>query len=151
MQGKPRVFGGHGHTAVAVFGAGAATRKSQCRTARAGRIAAETAAMQPYDAIILNNVPAWDLTEKQMTSLQSYVRDLGCGLVMVGGENSFGPGGYRETAIEETLPVTMDIKNMQFIPGGAVAMIMHSCEFQGGNDWAKSVCSQVTRQLGDND
>jgi hypothetical protein len=45
----------------------------------------------------------------------------------------------------------MDIKQMQYIPGGAVSMIMHSMEFPQGNDWAKSVCSQVTRQLGDND
>ena len=50
-----------------------------------------------------------------------------------------------DTPIEETLPVTMDIKNMQYIPGGAVAMIMHSCEFTGGNDWAKSVCSRSLR------
>jgi uncharacterized membrane protein/Mg-chelatase subunit ChlD len=107
--------------------------------------------MQRYDAIILGDVPAWQMTEKQMFALQSYVRDLGCGLVMVGGPSSFGPGGYRSTPIEEALPVTMDIKNQQVIPGGAVAMVMHSCEFEGGNDWAKSVCSQVTRQLGEND
>lgn len=117
----------------------------------AGGVPEQLRAMQPYDAIILNNVPAWDLGTKQMLSLQSYVRDLGCGLLMVGGEYSYGPGGYRSTPIEETLPVTMDIKNMQYIPGGAVALIMHSCEFPAGNDWAKAVCSQVTRQMGDND
>jgi hypothetical protein len=33
-------------------------------------------------------------------------------------------------------------------PGGAVAMIMHSMEFANGNEWAKSICTQVTRQLG---
>ncbi len=116
-----------------------------------GGLPVDLRGMQPYDAIVLDNVPAWDLSAKQMLALQAYVRDLGCGLVMVGGESSFGPGGYRTTPIEETLPVTMDIKQMQYIPGGAVAMIMHSCEFPDGNDWAKSVCSQVTRQLGDND
>jgi hypothetical protein len=45
----------------------------------------------------------------------------------------------------------MDIRNMQYIPGGAVAMIMHSMEFANGNEWAKSICTQVTRQLGDED
>jgi hypothetical protein len=30
-------------------------------------------------------------------------------------------------------------------------MIMHSMEFANGNEWAKSICSQVTRQLGDED
>jgi uncharacterized membrane protein len=107
--------------------------------------------MQAFDAIVLGDVPAWEMTEKQMFSLQAYVRDLGCGLVMIGSESSFGPGGYRSTPVEEALPVTMDIKNQQCVPGGAIAMVMHSCEFEGGNDWAKSVCSQVTRQLGEND
>lgn len=107
--------------------------------------------MSAFDAIVLDNIPAWDLSAQQLMGLQAYVRDLGCGLVMVGGEYSYGPGGYRATPVEEALPVTMDIKNMQYIPGGAVAMIMHSCEFTNGNDWAKAVCSQVTRQLGDND
>ena len=116
-----------------------------------GGLPADLRGMQPYDAIILNNVPAWELSGTQMLSLQSYVRDLGCGLVMVGGEQSYGPGGYRSTPVEETLPVSMDIKQMQYIPGGAVAMVMHSCEFPQGNDWAKSVCTQVVRQLGDQD
>ena len=127
------------------------TEKVNVELRGAGGLPTQLREMQPYDAIILGNVPAWELSEKQMLSLQAYVRDLGCGLVMVGGENSFGPGGYRSTPIEEALPVTMDIKNQQFIPGGAVAMIMHSLEFQDGNEWAKAVCSQVTRQLGDND
>jgi uncharacterized membrane protein/Mg-chelatase subunit ChlD len=117
----------------------------------AGGLPPNLRAMQPYDAIVLNNVAAWEMSAEQMQALQSYVRDLGCGLVMVGGENSFGPGGYRSTPVEETLPVTMDIRNQQFIPGGAVALIMHSLEFPDGNNWAKSVTSEVTRQLGDED
>lgn len=152
VQGKPRVLLVGSDTQQSGFLARALEReKVNVEMRGEGGLPPNLTAMQPYDAIILDNVPAWDLTEKQMLSLQSYVRDLGCGLVMVGGEYSFGPGGYRETVVEETLPVTMDIKNMQIIPGGAVAMIMHSCEFQGGNDWTKAIGSQVIRQLGDND
>jgi len=152
VQGKPRVLMLTDQPDQARFLVQALQReKVNVELRGPGGLPPQLRAMQAYDAIILNNVPAWDLGTKQMQALQSYVRDLGCGLVMVGGENSYGPGGYRATPIEETLPVTMDIKNMQYIPGGAVAMIMHSCEFTGGNDWAKAVCSQVTRQLGDND
>jgi uncharacterized membrane protein len=152
VQGKPKVLLIDNDPAQARLLVQAMQReKLNVEVRGAGGMPTQLRDMQPYDAIILGNVPAWDLSSKQMQSLQSYVRDLGCGLVMVGGENSFGPGGYRSTPVEETLPVTMDIKNMQYIPGGAVAMIMHSCEFAGGNDWAKAVCSQVTRQLGDND
>ena len=116
-----------------------------------GGLPGDLRAMQPYDAIVLDDVPAWNLTARQMLSLQSYVRDLGAGLVMVGGDQSFGPGGYRQTPVEEALPVTMDIKQMQYIPGGAVAMIMHSMEFPQGNEWGKSIAAQVVRQLSDND
>jgi len=152
VQGKPRVLLVSDDPTQAQFLTRALQReKVNVELRGAGGVPTQLREMQPFDAIILNNVPAWDLSEKQMRSLQSYVRDLGCGLVMVGGDSSFGPGGYRSTPVEETLPVAMDIKNMQYLPGGAVAMIMHSCEFPGGNDWAKSVCSQVTRQMGDND
>ncbi len=152
VQGKPRVLLVGTDTQQTQFLAQALQReKVNVELTGAGGLPPNLTTMQPYDAIVLDNVPAWDMTEKQMLALQSYVRDLGCGLVMVGGEYSYGPGGYRETAIEETLPVTMDIKNMQVIPGGAVAMVMHSCEFQNGNDWTKSICSQVIRQLGEND
>ena len=152
VQGKPRVLLVSDDPTQDQFLANALNKeKVNVEMRGPGGLPADLRGMQPYDAIILNNVPAWELSGTQMLSLQSYVRDLGCGLVMVGGEQSYGPGGYRSTPIEETLPVSMDIKQMQYIPGGAVAMIMHSCEFPQGNDWAKSVCTQVVRQLGDED
>lgn len=152
VQGKPRVLLVSNEPDLSKFLTGSlAKEKVNVELRGPGGLPPDLRGMQPYDAIVLDNVPAWDLSARQMLSLQSYVRDLGCGLVMVGGENSYGPGGYRSTPVEEALPVTMDIKQMQYIPGGAVAMIMHSMEFPQGNDWAKSVCSQVTRQLGDND
>ncbi len=152
VQGKPRVLLVSDDPTQGQFLTRALQReKVNVEMRGAGGVPTQLRDMQPFDAIILNNVPAWDLSEKQMKSLQSYVRDLGCGLVMVGGDNSYGPGGYRSTPVEETLPVTMDIKNMQYLPGGAVAIIMHSFEFPQGTDWAKSICSQVTRQMGDND
>ena len=152
VQGKPRVLLVSDDPTQDQFLADALNKeKVNVEMRGPGGLPADLRGMQPYDAIVLDNVPAWELSGTQMLSLQSYVRDLGCGLVMVGGEQSYGPGGYRSTPVEEALPVTMDIKQMQYIPGGAVAMVMHSCEFPQGNDWAKSVCTQVVRQLGDQD
>jgi hypothetical protein len=51
-----------------------------------------------------------------MEYLQSYVRDLGGGLVAIGGPNSYGVGGYFETPLEETLPVEMRIRDQERIP-----------------------------------
>ena len=58
-----------------------------------------------YDLIILSNVPAEALPEPRMKALQAYVRDDRGGLIAVGGDHSFTPGGYHNTLIEEILPV----------------------------------------------
>ncbi|MBI4271041.1 MAG: VWA domain-containing protein [Candidatus Rokubacteria bacterium] len=41
---------------------------------------------------------------------------------MVGGEESFGLGGYYRTAIEEALPVTMEVKQKMEVPSLAVVL-----------------------------
>jgi uncharacterized membrane protein len=64
-----------------------------------------------YAAAILVNVPAGDLSPGQMNTMQAYVRDLGGGLVVIGGPDSFGVGGYYQTTLEEILPVEMRITN----------------------------------------
>jgi uncharacterized membrane protein len=74
------------------------------------------APLSSYDSIVLANVSATDLTEDRMAYLQAYVRDLGGGLVAIGGPNSFGVGGYFETPLEETLPVEMRIRDQERIP-----------------------------------
>ncbi len=62
-----------------------------------------------YDAVILNNVPAGALTIDQVAGLQEAARSLGKGLIVVGGTNSYGPGQYADTELEETLPVTVKV------------------------------------------
>ena len=66
--------------------------------------------MQNYECVLISNVPATDLTSKQMRVARSYVQDLGGGLIMLGGEQSFGLGGYYKSAIEEILPVRSDLE-----------------------------------------
>ncbi len=56
-------------------------------------------------AVVLDNVSAYRLTRRQMGVLQCFVRDLGGGLIVLGGPSSFGPGGYSETPLEQALPV----------------------------------------------
>jgi len=66
-----------------------------------------------YESVILANVPAAALPPGVMDILQVYVRDLGKGLVMVGGPQSFGAGGYLRTPLEKTLPVDMDVRDKE--------------------------------------
>lgn len=82
------------------------------------------AALADYNAIILNNVPATDLSRARMETLQTYVRDLGGGLIAIGGEDAYAPGGYFETPLEETLPVYMQIRDQQRLPQITLAYVI---------------------------
>lgn len=99
--------------------------------------------LQNYDCIVLANVAADELTDRQMKVLQANVRDLGVGLIMVGGEHSFGAGGYEDTPLEEALPVSMDIQHKKINPKGALVLVLHTCEFADGNYWAKEITKRA--------
>lgn len=79
-------------------------------TLAADRVPANLAELVPFDAILLVNTPA-EMLGPRAATLQSYVRDLGRGLVVVGGERAYGPGGYAGTPLEEILPVRMELRN----------------------------------------
>lgn len=66
-----------------------------------------------YDAVVLVDVPAPALPSGAMDALPVYVRDLGKGLLMVGGPSAFGAGGYLRTPLEKALPVDMDVKSKE--------------------------------------
>jgi Mg-chelatase subunit ChlD len=80
------------------------------------------AELAAYDAVVLANVPVTELPSGVMETLQVYVRDLGKGLLMTGGENSFGAGGYLRTPLEETLPVDMDVRTREQSPNLALVL-----------------------------
>ncbi|MEW5990662.1 MAG: VWA domain-containing protein [Chloroflexota bacterium] len=82
------------------------------------------AGLATYDSIVVVDVPRIRLSDRQLASLQVYVRDLGKGLVMVGGPESFGAGGYTKTPIEETLPVDMGVRNRQQQPDVALVVVI---------------------------
>ena len=63
-----------------------------------------------YDVVVLSDIRASDLSPGQLDALASYVRDLGGGLVLMGGDRSMGPGGYARTPIEAVSPVSFDLK-----------------------------------------
>lgn len=75
-----------------------------------------------FDAVVLANVPAAALPVGTMEALRVYVRDLGRGLVMIGGEEAFGAGGYQRTAVEEALPVAMDVRTREQVPNLALVL-----------------------------
>lgn len=59
-----------------------------------------------YDGIVLVNTPATSLSLDQQRTLQSYVQDLGRGLMVIGGPRTFSPGGYEGSVLDDLLPVS---------------------------------------------
>ena len=68
--------------------------------------AAQIDAPSSFRAVLLNNVAASALTPSFLRALPEYVRG-GGGLVMIGGNHSFGLGGYIGSPVEEVLPVEL--------------------------------------------
>jgi uncharacterized membrane protein len=89
-----------------------------------GGLPANVAALANYDSVILTNVSATQLTNRRMNALQSYVRDTGGGLVVVGGPNSYAAGGYFDTPLEDVLPVEMRLDDQQRIPQLTIAYVI---------------------------
>ena len=76
-----------------------------------------------YDAVVLDNVSAWELSNEQQETLIGHTQ-AGNGLIVVGGSASFGPGSYAGTALERAMPVTVKVVDGQRRPSVAVLIIM---------------------------
>jgi len=75
-------------------------------------------------AVILNNVPAHEIPTDFMKSLDFFVREQGGGLMMAGGERSFGSGGYFQSPIDALLPISMELKSEHRKLAVALAIVM---------------------------
>jgi len=104
-----------------------------CDVEIAGAGALDQVRLLEYSLVILSNVAAGDFTDDERRGLAVYVRDLGGGLIMVGGDDSFGAGGWMDTPVEEVMPISFDIKSKKQIPKGALVLVMHACEIPQGN------------------
>ncbi|MFG6328887.1 MAG: VWA domain-containing protein [Lachnospiraceae bacterium] len=89
-----------------------------------GSAPAKLEAMNKYKCIIMENTSADSLPEGFKNSISSYVKDYGGGFITIGGKRSFALGGYKNTPIEDVLPVNMDISQDKKIPEMAMVMVI---------------------------
>ena len=75
-------------------------------------------------ACIFNNVPAHQVPREFQKALSFFVRDQGGGFLMIGGNGSFGSGGYHQSPVDELLPVAMELKSEHRKISTALAIVM---------------------------
>ena len=124
LSGKPRILivAGDPADGETIRSALTATDIETTLVAPAG-LPTSLAGLADYDAVIVANVPARLMADESQVALRSYVHDLGRGFVMIGGENSYGVGGYTGTPIEELLPVDMQLRNREKFPPVSVVVV----------------------------
>jgi uncharacterized membrane protein len=125
------------------------------------RLFTSLAELQAFDCVVMANVPrarigtaAEDIdksssfTDEQVQMLVRNTEQFGCGLLMIGGPDSFGAGGWANTELEKAMPVDFQIKNAKVRAVGALAMMMHASEIPQGNYWQKVIGIEALKVLG---
>ena len=109
--------------------------------------------LQGYECVILSNVPATAMTMRQMDLIRTYVQDLGGGLVMLGGDQAFGLGGYYRTRLEEILPVRSNFEKEREKPSLAMVLVIDKSGSMGGQriEMAKEAAKAAVELLGPRD
>jgi len=123
-----------------------------------GALPDRAADLNDYDAIVLADVPATALSEGKQQALQDFVRKEGRGLVVTGGMQSFGKGGYEGSTLEAALPVRVKPRAEGKRPPAALLLIIDASGSMGITttsptrmEMAKSAAAQAVRALSPGD
>ena len=125
LGGSPRVLLVQGDESKAAPLAGALREaKIDVETRGPAGLPRTLSELQRFDLFVLSDVSALQMTRDQMELYRTWVQQFGGGFLMVGGENSFGVGGYFRTPIETMLPVRMDHDDRQATPSVALYVVL---------------------------
>lgn len=75
-------------------------------------------------AVLVNNVPAYEIPDDFLKEVQTYVTVQGGGFAMFGGKYSFSSGGYYQSPVDSVLPVSMELREDQKRLATAMAIVM---------------------------
>jgi Mg-chelatase subunit ChlD len=142
VSGKPRLLMVEGHAGEAAALVAGLAGTMDADVVAPGAVPADARGLAGYDGVVLVNVPASQLDPAAMDSLQLAVRDLGKGLVVVGGDESYAAGGYFRTPIEEMLPVDLHLPSKLDIPTVAMVLVI---DRSGSMEMAHSGSGGVTK------
>jgi Ca-activated chloride channel homolog len=80
--------------------------------------------IERFDFLVISDVPADRLSESSQALVESYLRELGGGLLFAGGPNGYGPGGWQHTTMQRLLPVSMDAERRKDMPSVAMVLVI---------------------------
>ena len=118
------VSGGESQGSGSILGSTLTRAGLEVRSATPESIPSDLLWLQQFDLIILQNVAADAMPRDTHAALATCVTQLGVGLIMVGGPDSFGAGGWKGTEIEPLLPVKLDLPEKLVTPAAAVILVI---------------------------
>ncbi|SKC45823.1 VWA domain-containing protein [Maledivibacter halophilus] len=82
--------------------------------------------LSQFNGIFLVNLHHDNISSEFEENLQKCVKNLGTGLVIIGGEESFALGEYKDTILEDILPLECDMKGNKKLPNTGLILIIDS-------------------------
>ena len=79
---------------------------------------------EAFDLVVFSEAPAADFSDGQMKTLETWVKNFGGAFLMLGGEESFGAGGYFRTSVAGLLPVRIEREEREETPVVALLVIL---------------------------
>jgi Mg-chelatase subunit ChlD len=112
-----------------------------------------------YSAVILENTPASLVGHVGMENLAAWVSKGGGGLMLTGGKDSYGPGGYYKSPLAPIMPVSMELRREHRKLSLAIVVALDrsgsmACPVPGGRakiDLADLATAEVVEMLGPTD
>jgi uncharacterized membrane protein len=110
----------------------------------------DAAAWKKFDVVIIGDLDSSFLTRDQQSAIVARVSD-GGGLLMIGGQTTLGPGGYKDSLLEAALPVLVGDKSSPqettpFVPELTAEGLAHPA-LEGLSDWFTSADKKPKNDL----
>ena len=126
------------------------------------RLFSNLAELQRYDLVVLADVARTTgadaeglatFSDDQIEMLVQNTQHMGSGLLMLGGPDSFGAGGWTNTALEKAMPVDFQVKNAKVVPSGALMLVLDSSGSMSGDklELSKAAAMAAVKILGRDD